>query len=629
MRGTTCGYAPGGGASSSFAEDLAEFVFQMSILNAMETSRVPVRRYRAPQLNGELLSVPSLAETSRRLLGQLQGEEAIRPSVAEVSFARGEVLGLAKAYTARLDAMSGLKAATSEVPNGPEIIVATGHQPEWFHPGVLAKNIAADAIVKKLRSERRSAVALNLIVDSDELAATSISVPVGTRLEPRRENVPFDQKRGEVPWEELRAPDLGLFAELPARLEAVLSPWGYQPVMSSLTMPTGSGDGQSADFGGTHRLCDLVAAVRHQWERSEGMTNLEIPLSWVAGTVSFRRFLMDWLRNAAGYREQYNRVVQAYRDENGINGRQRPVPDLLVEPPLGDAGASLAEAGDVVGRVEVPFWAWVSPASAKVATDRERLFSRAVDGELELSTSSQILGRIPAGIEEEESAIEELGRWFEWGVKIRSRALMTTMFSRLYLCDLFIHGIGGAIYDEMTDALIEVLYERPAPEFLTVSATLQLPLGGSFLATPADVRRHEGLLRDLQQNPWRHLPPCDELSTWQSLAHADLCRRLTALHRERERLLIEQRLAEARADRQFPRRVRRQRNRERYLRLEQIRNELLAIVEPQVAQVREDLETLTKEVAANKVLKSREFAWCLFPAAALDELVAKIRSEVG
>jgi hypothetical protein len=613
---------------------LAEFVFQMSILNAMETSRVPVRRYRAPQLNGELLSVPSLAETSGRLAGLFHAEEAIRPLIAEVNFARGEVLALAKAYTARLDAMSGLESATSEVPSEPEIIVATGHQPEWFHPGVLAKNIAADALVKKLRDNGRSAVALNLIVDSDELAATSISVPIGTRLEPRRENVPFDQKRGEVPWEELRAPDLGLFAELPARLEAVLSPWGYQPVMSSLTMPMGSGDGQSADLGGTQRLCDLVAAVRHQWERLEGMANLEIPLSWVAGTVSFRRFVMDWLRNAAGYREQYNRVVQAYRDENGIKGQQRPVPDLLVEPPLSDtplsdAGLSHAGTGDVVGRVEVPFWAWVSPASAEVATDRERLFVRAVDGELELSTSSQILGRIPSGIEEEESAIEELGRWFERGVKIRSRALMTTMFSRLYLCDLFIHGIGGAIYDEMTDALIEVLYERPAPEFLTVSATLQLPLGGSFSATPADVRRHEGLLRDLRQNPWRHLPPCDELSTRQSLAHADLCRRLTALHRERERLLIEQRIAEKRADRQFPRRVRRQRNRERYLRLEQIRNELLAIVEPQVIQVREDLETLTKEVAANKVLKSREFAWCLFPAAALDELVTKIRSEVG
>ena len=36
------------------------------------------------------------------------------------------------------------------------------------------------------------------------------------------------------------------------------------------------------------------------------------------------------------------------------------------------------------------------------------------------------------------------------GIKLRSRALTTTMFVRLFLADAFLHGIGGAKYDEVT-----------------------------------------------------------------------------------------------------------------------------------------------------------------------------------
>ena len=48
------------------------------------------------------------------------------------------------------------------------------------------------------------------------------------------------------------------------------------------------------------------------------------------------------------------------------------------------------------------------------------------------------------------------------GFKIRTRALTTTMFARLFLADLFIHGIGGGIYDELTDRIIERYYGFPA-----------------------------------------------------------------------------------------------------------------------------------------------------------------------
>ena len=53
---------------------------------------------------------------------------------------------------------------------------------------------------------------------------------------------------------------------------------------------------------------------------------------------------------------------------------------------------------------------------------------------------------------------------------------MTTMYARLVLCDLFLHGIGGAKYDELTDAIIRRSMGIEPPSYLTATATIQLPL---------------------------------------------------------------------------------------------------------------------------------------------------------
>ena len=37
------------------------------------------------------------------------------------------------------------------------------------------------------------------------------------------------------------------------------------------------------------------------------------------------------------------------------------------------------------------------------------------------------------------------------GIRLRTRALTTTLFARYVLGDLFVHGIGGAKYDELGD----------------------------------------------------------------------------------------------------------------------------------------------------------------------------------
>ena len=90
------------------------------------------------------------------------------------------------------------------------------------------------------------------------------------------------------------------------------------------------------------------------------------------------------------------------------------------------------------------------------------------------------------------------------GIHIRSRALITTLWARLVLGDLFLHGIGGAKYDQVTDALICGFFGLRPPGFMVLSATLHLPIQ----RPTADVERPKDIaaeLRRLVYHPERYI----------------------------------------------------------------------------------------------------------------------------
>jgi hypothetical protein len=78
------------------------------------------------------------------------------------------------------------------------------------------------------------------------------------------------------------------------------------------------------------------------------------------------------------------------------------------------------------------------------------------------------------------------------------------MFARYLLGDLFIHGIGGAKYDELGDAIARNFFHIEPPGFLTLSMTqwIGLPDRPANANNLADIIRE---LRDLEFNPDRAL----------------------------------------------------------------------------------------------------------------------------
>jgi hypothetical protein len=84
--------------------------------------------------------------------------------------------------------------------------------------------------------------------------------------------------------------------------------------------------------------------------------------------------------------------------------------------------------------------------------------------------------------------------------KVRPRALLTTMFARLILSDLFVHGIGGSKYDELTDVLIRRFFGIEPPKFMTATATFRLPIERPQV-TEDDLRAIERRIRDTVHHP--------------------------------------------------------------------------------------------------------------------------------
>ena len=120
---------------------------------------------------------------------------------------------------------------------------------------------------------------------------------------------------------------------------------------------------------------------------------------------------------------------------NGIRNTGHPVPDLAADGP----------------------WLECRCGFVCLQTQRRRVFVCRRGGEVIVSDRVGAEIRLPLGRDDDASdAVARLMLWSRQGVKIRSRALVTTLWARL-CSTLFLHGIGGAKYDQVTDRLIEMI----------------------------------------------------------------------------------------------------------------------------------------------------------------------------
>lgn len=526
-------------------------------------SAIEYRRLRSPQEHGgrlidpPLSIVPQLLSASRNSAWQSNCELSGRSLGWLSEAARSQVLRAAVEYTSRYRDVSDTL-IDSKAP-----IVMTGHQPELYHAGVWYKNFVLDRIARE-----QGAIGINLLIDNDTLRQPAIRVPTGTVDAPVIEFVAFDQMREEVPHEERRLIDADLFGSFAQRVRATIGPLIGQPLIEQLWLEAVAASRSNRNLGTS------ISQARHQLEAAWGLKTLELPLSQVCDGDPFRWFVATILAQLPRLQQVYNESLFEYRRVNRVRSRSHPVP-------------ALAKDGEWL---EAPFWMWTS-------TDpkRRRLFARTVRDGIEITDREgerHHLSISPDG--PYEVAVEQLRQLREQGVKLRSRALVTTMFARLFLSDLFIHGIGGAKYDQLTDAIVQRFFGFSAPEFLTVTATAKLPIE-HHVVSGSDIRDVRLKLRDLRFNPQRFLATTPEAASFVDA---------------KEHLIASQPEADQRIN--------------RHLQIAQLNDAMQPLVKQQRTELLRKCDELMEQRRISKLIGSREFSLCLFPETTLRPLLLDI-----
>ncbi|MCA9053708.1 MAG: hypothetical protein KDA75_07710 [Planctomycetaceae bacterium] len=529
---------------------------------------------KAPDGDGEVFSRPALD----RVGAALAANRLIFESNAGLNL-QGRTLADLREWSRRVSREQAhaytrlLGGDDSQSPSNADPWIVTGHQPALFHPGVWAKNFAVDSVARK-----HVGVGLNLVVDSDLLTSTTVMAPRGSRASPRLEPVPFLSPRPAQPWEGVPIDAPAEFESFGSRVaEIVAADWGYDPVVAKHWSDAVDMREQSP------RAADALTALRSQQERRWGLENQELPLSHLEESDPFRWFAIHLFAHAHSFRQQHNTVLAEYRRRNRIRSHAHPVPELR----------------ERAGWIETPFWIWKGGM-----LERSPVFIRPRSQRLMIAAGEQSIAELRINADADARlGVDDLAALSDAGWRLRSRALTTTLFARLFLADLFVHGIGGAKYDEMTDQIVERFYGMAAPAFLTLTATLRLPLNPFDVRTDHAVQlRRRG--RDLHFNPNRVLNGPD----------AEL---VSAQKRE---LILEQAALRKNHATGHALRARRRELRRIHQRLQELNNKLTAAAASTRQSLLERLRETDRQLDTNRLLRSREYSWCLFPEAALRSL---------
>lgn len=448
-------------------------------------------------------------------------------------------------------------------------LVVTGHQAEFSHAGVLAKTIAACVL-----AERHTGQAVFLSVDSDLPQATQLALPQITSAGVRRVDVALPGCDPQRPLEHQSPAPREHWFQLFARTASMYELYD-RSLLREFAHAWLETPGPDLDF------CAAMSNGQLRVLRELGLADVRVlRVSELCGTPEFRAFAAHLILHAGEGAKAYNAAQAAYRERHHVRAAGRPVPPLVT----------------TAGRVEVPLWA------LRPGGPRRRVYAAEQGDAVQLLADGTAIGRMARGELGQPATHEKPWPIEREGWQLRPRALALSAFARLLLADVFVHGVGGAKYDEVTeDCLRALLGVVPAP-LCCVSATLRLPLPHSGVQ-PADIVAARQRSRDLRFNPQRHV------------------RRVPAgLLRQRTELV--RRAAELRADSPGDHESRRL----MFHGIRRLSEQILEADPWRAAEYDQRVQMLEQQWRMDQIALDREYFYALHPRAALEELVAKLRT---
>lgn len=358
-------------------------------------------------------------------------------------------------------------------------VILTGRQAEFSHAGVFAKTLAVAALRDACGGQ-----AVFLSVDSDVPTANRLVVPRVESGRVRRGFAPIPACDPQLPIESQPTASVAAWRSF---FDGVVG--AYPESDDSLLATYAAGV-----FRDAAEELDLRSVVERGFEavvRELGLGDIAVVrMSEICLTPEFRAFAAHLMLYAAKFAECYNLAQRDYRVRRHERNPRRPAPPLEATPT----------------RVESPFW--IVHAGGR----RHRLFVARRGDQIEMYADQRRVGALSIANASSADAHDAVWPVEADGWRLRPRALTLSAFMRLFLSDLFVHGVGGVRYDEMTEDFVRRFLGVPPPPACCVTATLRLPLP-RFGVDRAVLAAARAARRDIRFNPQRHLDklPADML----------------------------------------------------------------------------------------------------------------------
>lgn len=422
-------------------------------------------------------------------------------------------------------------------------IIATGHQPTLWHPGILAKDLVISLLARQAKCS-----AIHVSVDHNPVGPITLDVPTrqGDSLGSRR--VVFD--------------DSGLDDRLPPNRLPPIPPGAVERLLSEIE----DAAGEDIELGLAH-IASAFAQAGGKPDRASQMASvlgrLKAPHlaqhqgTWSTDRVVTGRFLERLLADPVGCVRCYNRAALAY-------------PEAGIRP--------LYAGRDVV---EAPLWAQGRGACTPVFMDLGD------SGKPQLFTQGQTLELTG------KDALQYL----------RPRAISLSALMRSEHCDLFVHGKGGDLYDQVTERWWRDWTGQDLAPKLVVSADLYMPFDMP-VATGDELARAVWFDHHLPFNVDRFVEPGDEMEA--------------SLNKEKGELL-----EQMNDDRDTRRRAR------SFRRIHAINDELGARHRDKLEAAQQRARQARAGVGNRAVAGRRDWCFALYPESMLRDLGEQISSRLA
>lgn len=477
---------------------------------------------------------------------------------------RRELLKIAQDYT---------QTVTDAVcPNNiPENVVATGHQAIWHHCGIWAKSLSACNLAEAVNGS-----SLHLVLDHDICDTAMVLPKQNADGSWYFEKIEIELNQEAIPLEFRPLPHkayIKTFVDsvINTRAEQICSNvWSkYEQVKNNKILSFSS-------------IAELIMYFQSIINIALGLNMLYLPVSKLSKSDAFIDFALSLMTNAAPFATSYNDALTKQVSERKAN----PV-----------SAIKRLKLDKTEGLTELPFWLILPDGK------RTSLFAASKKADkIEIGIISSKLGDLDST--PLSGKIEQLKKILEQhGCRLRPKAISLMLFTRLFLADWFVHGIGGALYEPVTDYIIENYYGIKQLRFGVATCTMTLPLANSVTFPNDNIPLLKHKLHDIKHNPEKYL---DESATKTEPA-------ASLLKAKREQI--------ARAkDRTLPDAIRKS----AWNSVSKINQKLFEFAKDTAKILQKKIQEVERNTISQKVCNYREYFFGLFPENKLREVAESL-----